>query len=141
MENRRLALVAKCLWEFQENTLDVHGLMLVGTDGFVMASTVTPSPATSRIAAVAVALLGLAKQASAEMGRGGLHEVRVGYDESRFCVLTPVSDTAVLVVATESLVNNGTGLIALEVNRQRCAAALTQLMTRGTLPPVLWLPG
>lgn len=144
MEGRQVALVTKCLWEFQEMTPEVEGLMLVGMDGFILASTLSHSESTSRVAAVVSALVGLAKQASEEWERGVFNEVRVRFkdhqDKLRDAQLIAVNDTAVLVIILQRTATLSLASVVVPFNTRQALEYVSRVMAGEENPPqITWM--
>jgi predicted regulator of Ras-like GTPase activity (Roadblock/LC7/MglB family) len=144
VEARQIALMTQCLWEFQEMTTEVEGLMLIGMDGFVIASTIAITESTSRVAAVVSALVGLAKQVTEEWERGTFSEVRVRFkdqsDRQRDAQLIPVGESAVLVVLLQRTAALSLASITVPFNTRQ-ALQYVALVLNGTddPPQVTWM--
>src|SRR5687767_15060145 len=142
VENRQVALVTRCLWEFQEMTPEIDGLLLVGTDGCVLASTLSQSEATSRVAAIASTLVSLAKQAADEWERGSFHEVRVRFKDQqgrqRDAQLIAVSESIVLVIVLERATTLSLSGMTLMQNTRQALQYVARVLLGENPPPALW---
>lgn len=125
-------------------TTEIHGLLLIGTEGFVIASTLSHTPATSRVAAVSSALVGLAKQAAYEWERGDFQEVRVRYKDSEQrnwdVQLLAVTDTCALVIVMERPAVLSVANIVLSFNTQQAAHYVARVLNGDNDPlSITWM--
>lgn len=144
MEKQKIARIAKCLWEFQEMTPEISGLILLGAEGFVIASTLSYTPATTRLAAVASALVALGRQASEEWSRGSFEEIRVRYKDAQDrkwdVQLLPISPMITLAVITQRPPLLSVANIVLSFNTQQAAHYIGAVLGGETAPPpVTWM--
>lgn len=139
MESRQLSQLTRCLWEFQEMTLEIDGLMLISVDGGVLASTIGESEAANRVAAVVMTLIGLARQTSEGWNQGDFHELRVRYkDDSnrlRDAQLIAVSEGIALVLVLERAASYGLAAANTPFNMRQALHYLTQILQGEENPP------
>jgi hypothetical protein len=144
LERQQIARISKCLWEFQEMTPEIYGLVLFGAEGFVVASTLTYTPSISRVAAVSAALVGLAKQCTAEWERGNFEEVRVRYrdedDRQWDAQLLPVTLMYTLAVVIQRPPALSVSNIVLSFNTQQAQHYVASVLNGADDPPrITWM--
>ncbi len=144
MENRQVALVTRCLWEFQEMTSEIDGLILVNVDGAILTSTLTYSESTDRVAAVASTLVALARQVSEEWERGDFNEVRVRYRDQhaqlRDAQLIAVTDDAVLVIILQRTASLSLSSVTVPFNTRQALQYVAHVLLGDDNPPrAIWI--
>jgi predicted regulator of Ras-like GTPase activity (Roadblock/LC7/MglB family) len=144
VESRKVALVTRCMWELQEMTPEVEGLLLIGTDGFVIASTLRHSQTTSRMAAVSSALVGLAKQVCEEWERGNFQCVNVTYQDETgtnyVAQLMGVTASTILVAITKRVMTFSLATITVPFNIQQTVNYVSQVLSGVDEPPqITWM--
>jgi predicted regulator of Ras-like GTPase activity (Roadblock/LC7/MglB family) len=138
MEQYQVALMTKCLWEFQEMLPEIDGIMLVSHDGFIIASTFVGGPSASRLAAVSSALVGLARRISPRMSCGPMVEVWARLEDGSV-LLKPAGDDATMIILMHSPPRlNSTGT-SFPINTHRAIEYVVQVMNGDDPPPITWL--
>lgn len=139
MENRQVALVTRCLWEFQEMTPEIEGLILVAVDGTILTGTLTHTESTERVAAVTPTLLGLARQVSEEWDRGDLHEVRVRYqdeqDRMHDAQLIAVTDSTILIMVLTQSTGPSLASVTIPFNTRQALQYVAHVLLGEDDPP------
>lgn len=143
MEDHLITLLTKCLWEYQEMTPQVEGVMLVATSGFIVASTFSMSDEISRLAAVSSALFLLGRQFTHEFELGKLGEIGVRYTnedgEPRDAELLPVNPNYFLVVAIERVSAVSLPMVTVPFNTQQMTYFVARLLDGDDPPPIQWM--
>lgn len=147
LESHKITLVTKCLWELQEMSHEIDGLILIGLDGFVIASTLSPTPSTTRVAAVSSALVELAKKVMQEWDRGDFSEVRVTYRDQagqrRDAQLIPIHDYAILAVLLRNVATLSLATVIVPHNTRKAIQYIRRVVEEDTPPaePIEWMWG
>jgi len=138
MEQYQVALMTKCLWEFQEMLPEIDGIMLVGQDGFIIASTFVGGPSASRLAAVSSALVGLARKVSPRMSCGPMVEVWARL-EAGSVLLKPAGDDATLIILVQSPPRLSQVVTSFSTNTHRAIDYVVQVMNGEEPSPITWV--
>jgi len=144
MENQQLTLATRCLWEFQEMTPEVEGLMLIGQDGGILTTTLARTQSVQRVAGIVSTLVVLARQATETWNRGEFREVRVRYTDEqsrlRDAQLIIVTDEIILVVIHQRPAALGRGSVTIAYNARQAQQALAHILAGDvSLPFIPWL--
>lgn len=144
MENPQVTLVTQCLWEFQEMTPEVDGVMLIGGDGIIVASTLSPDETTTQVADVVLALVRLAREAIEDWEQGNFQEVRVRYRDDRNRMrdaqLISAGHDAVLVLVLQQRPAFSLASISVPFNTRLALRYLTRVLEGDTEPPPInWM--
>ncbi|MFO7321111.1 MAG: hypothetical protein DIU68_005245 [Chloroflexota bacterium] len=138
-----MSQLTRCLWEFQEMTLEIEGLILISADRGVLASTVSESVAVNRVTAVVKTLIGLARQTS-NWSPSQFNEYRVRYKDDagnlRDAQLISVTDGIALVVILERQPTQNFAEPAAPFNTRQALHYVNRILRGENDPPnAMWL--